>query len=385
MTARAAAGVPLLDLQAQYAPIRDEILSALTRVCDSQRFILGPEVDALERDLVTHLEAGHAIAVSSGTDALLAAMMALGIGPGDDVLTTAYSFFATAGCISRLGATPRLVDIDPVSYNLAPDALRAAITPQTRAIVAVHLYGQCADMDRVTAAASEAGVPVIEDAAQAIGARYHGRQAGSMGALGCFSFFPSKNLGAFGDGGLVTTRDEALAREVRLLRNHGAEPKYIHQRIGGNFRLDALQAAVLRVKLPHLGRWSGMRRANAAAYVDLIHDAGLGDRVGVPVEVPGCTHIYNQFIIRVPARDRVRAHLTERGIGSEIYYPVPFHLQPCFADLGYARGDFPHAERAAEETLALPIYGELTRDQQALVVAALAEALNESEPSAFSL
>ena len=385
MTARAAAGVPLLDLQAQYAPIRDEILSALTRVCDSQRFILGPEVDALERDLVSHLEAGHAIAVSSGTDALLAAMMALGIGPGDDVLTTAYSFFATAGCISRLGATPRLVDIDPVSYNLAPDALRAAITPQTRAIVAVHLYGQCADMDRVTAAASEAGVPVIEDAAQAIGARYHGRQAGSMGALGCFSFFPSKNLGAFGDGGLVTTRDEALAREVRLLRNHGAEPKYIHQRIGGNFRLDALQAAVLRVKLPHLGRWSGMRRANAAAYVDLIHDAGLGDRVGVPVEVPGCTHIYNQFIIRVPARDRVRAHLTERGIGSEIYYPVPFHLQPCFADLGYARGDFPHAERAAEETLALPIYGELTRDQQALVVAALAEALNESEPSAFSL
>ena len=380
MTARAAAGVPLLDLQAQYAPIRDEILSALTRVCDSQRFILGPEVDALERDLVTHLEAGHAIAVSSGTDALLAAMMALGIGPGDDVLTTAYSFFATAGCISRLGATPRLVDIDPVSYNLAPDALRAAITPQTRAIVAVHLYGQCADMDRVTAAASEAGVPVIEDAAQAIGARYHGRQAGSMGALGCFSFFPSKNLGAFGDGGLVTTRDEALAREVRLLRNHGAEPKYIHQRIGGNFRLDALQAAVLRVKLPHLGRWSGMRRANAAAYVDLIHDAGLGDRVGVPVEVPGCTHIYNQFIIRVPARDRVRAHLTERGIGSEIYYPVPFHLQPCFADLGYARGDFPHAERAAEETLALPIYGELTRDQQALVVAALADVLNESEP-----
>jgi len=375
MTTKAAAGVPLLDLQAQYAPIRDEILSALTRVCDSQRFILGPEVDALERDLVSQLEAGDAIAVSSGTDALLAAMMALGIGPGDDVLTTTYSFFATAGCISRLGATPRLVDIDPASYNLAPDAVRAAITPQTRAIIVVHLYGQCADMDPILDAARDAGIPVIEDAAQAIGARYHGRQAGSMGAIGCFSFFPSKNLGAFGDGGLITTGDDTLAREIRLLRNHGAEPKYIHQRIGGNFRLDALQAAVLRIKLPHLARWSEMRRANAATYAELIHDAGLTDRMGLPGEVPGNTHIYNQFIVRVPERDRVRAALTERGIGTEIYYPVPFHLQPCFADLGYARGDFPHAERAADETLALPIYGELTRDQQAMVVSALAEAL----------
>ena len=375
MTTKAAAGVPLLDLQAQYAPIRDEILSALTRVCDSQRFILGPEVDALERDLVSQLEAGDAIAVSSGTDALLAAMMALGIGPGDDVLTTTYSFFATAGCISRLGATPRLVDIDPATYNLAPDAVRAAITPQTRAIIVVHLYGQCADMDPILDAARDAGIPVIEDAAQAIGARYHGRQAGSMGAIGCFSFFPSKNLGAFGDGGLITTRDEQLAREVRLLRNHGAEPKYIHQRIGGNFRLDALQAAVLRVKLPHLARWSEMRRANAVTYAELIHSAGLSGRVRLPVEVPGHAHIYNQFIIRIAERDRVRAVLTQRGIGTEIYYPVPFHLQPCFADLGYARGDFPHAEQAADETLALPIYGELTRDQQARVVAALKDAV----------
>ena len=375
MTTKAAAGVPLLDLQAQYAPIRDEILSALTRVCDSQRFILGPEVDALERDLVSQLEAGDAIAVSSGTDALLAAMMALGIGPGDDVLTTTYSFFATAGCISRLGATPRLVDIDPATYNLAPDAVRAAITPQTRAIIVVHLYGQCADMDPILDAARDAGIPVIEDAAQAIGARYHGRQAGSMGAIGCFSFFPSKNLGAFGDGGLITTRDEQLAREVRLLRNHGAEPKYIHQRIGGNFRLDALQAAVLRVKLPHLARWSEMRCANAVTYAELIHAAGLSGRVRLPVEVPGHTHIYNQFIIRIAERDRVRAVLTQRGIGTEIYYPVPFHLQPCFADLGYARGDFPHAEQAADETLALPIYGELTRDQQARVVAALKDAV----------
>ena len=375
MTTKAAAAVPLLDLQAQYAPIRDEILSALTRVCDSQRFILGPEVDALERDLVSQLEAGDAIAVSSGTDALLAAMMALGIGPGDDVLTTTYSFFATAGCISRLGATPRLVDIDPATYNLAPDAVRAAITPQTRAIIVVHLYGQCADMDPILDAARDAGIPVIEDAAQAIGARYHGRQAGSMGAIGCFSFFPSKNLGAFGDGGLITTRDEQLAREVRLLRNHGAEPKYIHQRIGGNFRLDALQAAVLRVKLPHLARWSEMRRANAVTYAELIHAAGLSGRVRLPVEVPGHAHIYNQFIIRIAERDRVRAVLTQLGIGTEIYYPVPFHLQPCFADLGYARGDFPHAEQAADETLALPIYGELTRDQQARVVAALKDAV----------
>jgi dTDP-4-amino-4,6-dideoxygalactose transaminase len=375
MTARAAAGVPLLDLQAQYAPIRDEILTAVTRVCDSQRFILGPEVDALERELADHLQAGEAIAVSSGTDALLAAMMALGIGPGDDVLTTSYSFFATAGCISRLGATPRFVDIDPATYNIEAGAVRNAITPQTRAIVVVHLYGQCADMAPILAAAAESGIPVIEDACQAIGARYHGRQAGSIGAVGCFSFFPSKNLGAFGDAGLVTTGDERLGLEVRLLRNHGAEPKYVHQRIGGNFRLDAIQAAVLRVKLPHLPRWSDLRRANAAAYVELVHEARLEDRIGLPVEADGCTHIYNQFIVRVPERDRVRAHLTGHGIGTEVYYPVPFHLQPCFADLGYAPGDFPHAERAAGETLALPIYGELTRDQQALVVATLAEAV----------
>ena len=258
MTTKAAAGVPLLDLQAQYAPLRDEILSAADRaVCDSQRFILGPEVEALERELAAQLEAGDAIAVSSGTDALLAALMALGIGPGDEVVTTTYSFFATAGCVSRLGATPLLVDIDPGRPTTSiPTPSRAAITPQTRAIMPVHLYGQCADMDPILDAARDAGIPVIEDAAQAIGARYHGRQAGSMGAIGCFSFFPSKNLGAFGDGGLVTTSDEQLAREVRLLRNHGAEPKYFHQRIGGNFRLDALQAAVLRVKLPHLARWT---------------------------------------------------------------------------------------------------------------------------------
>jgi dTDP-4-amino-4,6-dideoxygalactose transaminase len=378
MKTGAAARVPLLDLQAQYAPLREEILSAITRVCDSQRFILGPEIDALEREMAAYLEVAEAVAVSSGTDALLAAMMALGIGPGDDVVTTSYSFFATAGCISRLGATPRFVDIDPLTCNIDPAAVRGAITPKTRAVIPVHLYGQCADMDPMIAVAQAAGLPIIEDACQAIGARYHGRQAGSLGTIACFSFFPSKNLGAFGDAGLVTTSDPRLAHEVRLLRNHGAEPKYYHHRIGGNFRLDALQAAVLRVKLPHLERWTEKRRENAARYVGMFRAAGLDDRVRLPVESAGCTHIYNQFIIHVPNRDRVRARMTEREIGTEIYYPVPFHLQECFADLGCGPGDFPRAERAAAETLALPIYGELTSDQQAAVVDALAEALSES-------
>lgn len=375
MKTGAAVPVPLLDLQAQYAPLRDELLRAVTRVCDSQRFILGPEVEALERELADHLEVPEAIAVSSGTDALLAAMMALGIGPGDEVVTTTYSFFATAGCISRLGATPRFVDIDPVSCNLDPAAVRDAITPRTKAIVPVHLYGLCADMDPIIAAASAAGIAVIEDACQAIGARYKGRQAGSLGTVGCFSFFPSKNLGAFGDGGLVTTGDARLAHEIRLFRNHGAEPKYLHKRIGGNFRLDALQAAVLRVKLPHLERWTAMRRANAARYAELFAAAGLVDRVRLPVESAGCHHIYNQFVVHLPDRDRVRASLTAGGIGTEIYYPVPFHLQECFAGLGYARGGFPVAEQAAASTLALPIFGELRADQQAAVVNAFADAL----------
>jgi dTDP-4-amino-4,6-dideoxygalactose transaminase len=367
--------VPLLDLEAQYRPLRGEILAAMTRVCDSQRFIMGPEVEALERELAAHLGVGHAVAVSSGTDALLAAFMALGVGPGSEVITSTYSFFATAGCISRLGAVPKLVDIDPVTFNLDPAAVADAITPRTRAIVPVHLFGLCADMDPILAVAASAGVPIVEDACQAIGAAYRGRQAGSMGALGCFSFFPSKNLGAFGDGGLVTTNDAALAHEVALLRNHGAEPKYVHHRIGGNFRLDALQAAVLRVKLPWLSRWTEKRRANAAAYRRLFAEAGLAGRVGLPAEPPGCHHIFNQFIVRVPDRDLVRASLTERGIGTEVYYPIPFHLQECFAPLGYTAGAFPNAEAAARSTLALPIYAELTADQQSAVVAGLADAL----------
>jgi dTDP-4-amino-4,6-dideoxygalactose transaminase len=367
--------VPLLDLEAQYRPLRAEIMAAIARVCDSQRFIMGPEVEAFEEEIAAHLDVAHAIAVSSGTDALLAALMALGIGPGDEVITSTYSFFATAGCVARLGATPKLVDIDPVTYNIDPDAVRAAITPRTRAIVPVHLYGLCADMDAIMDIAFNAGVPVIEDACQAIGATYKGRQAGSIGAAGCFSFFPSKNLGAFGDGGLVTTGDEALAHEIRLLRNHGAEPKYFHKIVGGNFRLDSLQAAVLRVKLPHLSSWTAMRRRNAAVYTELFREAGLDRRITLPVEPDGFFHIFNQFVVRVSNRDRVRHRLTELGIGTEIYYPVPFHLQECFAPLGHARGDFPQAEAAADASLALPIYGELRPEQQAAVVDALAGAL----------
>jgi dTDP-4-amino-4,6-dideoxygalactose transaminase len=375
MTSATRTPVPLLDLEAQYRPLRAEILAAVTRVCDSQRFIMGPEVEALERELAQYVGVPEAITVSSGTDALLAALMALGIGPGDEVITSTFSFFATAGSVARLGATPVLVDIDPFTYNVDPVRIRAAITPRTRAIIPVHLYGLCADMDPIVEIAREAGVTIVEDAAQAIGATYKSRQAGAIGQIGCFSFFPSKNLGAFGDGGFITTADSALAHEIRLLRNHGAEPKYFHKRIGGNFRLDALQAAVLRVKLPHLDRWTTMRQGNAARYDSLFRSRGLTDRITLPVASPDRRHIYNQYVIRVPDRDRVRQFLADRGIGTEIYYPVPFHLQECFASLGHTLGDFPHAEAAASSVLALPIYGELTAEQQRHVVDALADAV----------
>jgi dTDP-4-amino-4,6-dideoxygalactose transaminase len=367
------AKIPLLDLHAQYAPLRSELLDAITRVCDSQRFILGPDVEALEKELAAYLEVDHAIAVSSGTDAILAVLMALGIGPGDEVITSTYSFFATAGCIVRVGATPVLADIVPETFNIDPDAVRRAMTPRTRAILPVHLFGLCADMDPILETARASGIAVIEDACQSIGARHKGRRAGTLGTAGCFSFFPSKNLGAFGDGGLVTTGDAHLAHELRLLRNHGAEPKYFHSRVGGNFRLDALQAAVLRIKLPHLARWTEMRRRNAERYQTLFRKAGLP--VTLPIEPQGATHIFNQYVIRVPRRDAVRAHLTDAGIGTEVYYPVPFHRQECFASLGYSPSAFPHAESAAATSLAIPIYGELTLGQQEMVVEALAAAV----------
>jgi dTDP-4-amino-4,6-dideoxygalactose transaminase len=365
--------VPLLDLQAQYRPLRDEILAAIARVCDSQRFILGPEVDALEAELAATIGVGHAVAVSSGTDALLLALMALGVTAGDEVVTPVYSFFATAGTIARLGARPVFVDIDAATYNIDATQVRLAITPRTKAILPVHLFGLAAEMDPVLEAAARAGIPVVEDAAQAIGARYGQQPVGGLGAFGCFSFFPSKNLGAFGDAGLVTSNDATLAARARLLRTHGMEPKYYHHAIGGNFRMDALQAAVLRVKAPHLARWTEARRANADRYRALFAAAGLLDRVGLPVEPAGRHHVFNQFVIRAPRRDALRARLAEASIGTEIYYPVPFHLQPCFAYLGHRAGDFPVAERAAAESLALPIYGELTADQQQAVVAAIQE------------
>ena len=366
--------IPLLDLQAQYRPLRDEILAAMTRVADSQRFIMGPEIDALERELSALIGVKHALAVSSGTDALLLALMALGIKAGDEVVTTTYSFFATAGAIVRLGGRPVLVDIDPVTFNIDPVQAAAAITSRTKAIMPVHLFGLSADMDPLMDAANRAAIPVIEDAAQAIGSTYKARPLGGIGALGCFSFFPSKNLGAFGDAGLLTTNDDALAKRARLLRTHGMEPKYYHHLVGANFRMDAIQAAVLRVKAPHLNGWTEGRRANAARYLSLFRAAGLDVLEGaitLPSEPPDRRHIFNQFVIRTPARDALKRHLDDKGIGNEIYYPVPFHLQPCFAYLGYRRGEFPHAERAALDSLAIPVYGELTADQQQHVVSTI--------------
>ena len=377
--------VPLLDLKAQYAPLRDEILSAVARVCDGQRFIMGPEIDALERELSTMLGVRHAVAVSSGTDALLLALMTLGVTRGDEVITSAYSFFATAGAIARLGATPVFVDIDLDTYNLDVRQLPSAITSRTKAILPVHLFGLPAEMDAVMAAASGAGLAVVEDAAQAIGATYHGRPAGSIGTCGCFSFFPSKNLGAFGDAGLLTTNDDAFASRARILRVHGSEPKYYHSLVGGNFRMDALQAAILRVKAPHLEAWTEARRKNARRYDALIRGADLADRIAVPVIEPAnCRHIFNQYVIRTPRRDDLRAHLMAQGIGTEVYYPVPLHLQPCFAYLGYREGSVPRAEQAAMESLALPIYGELTRAQQESVVDAIATFVNSTAATSSS-
>ena len=378
--------VPLLDLKAQYEPMRESVLAAIGRVCDSQRFIGGPEVEALERELAAMLGVKHAIGVSSGTDALLVALMALGVGPGDDVVTSTYSFFATGGCIARLGARPVFVDIDPATFNIDTRMLEAACSPATKAIVPVHLFGLVSEMDSIGEIARRRGIAIVEDAAQAIGARRNGRMAGSFGEIGCFSFFPSKNLGAFGDAGLVTTNDASLEKQMRILRNHGSEPKYYNKVVGGNFRLDALQAAVLRVKAPKLAAWTDGRRRNADRYRQLMKAAGLDAHVRTPIEPPDCFHIYNQFVIMVKerpstgsgrpehaeGRDMLRAHLQSRGVDTEVYYPVPLHLQECFA-LGYSAGAFPEAEAAARNSLALPIYPELTDEQLRYVVDAIAE------------
>jgi dTDP-4-amino-4,6-dideoxygalactose transaminase len=387
--------VPLLDLKPQYASIKADIQEAINRVCDSQYFILGPEVQALEKELAAYCCTDFALGVSSGTDALLVAMMALNIQPGDEIITTPYTFFATAGSVARLSAKAVFVDIDAKTFNIDPTKIEEKITPRTKAIIPVHLYGQCADMDPIMEIARQHNLYVIEDAAQAIGAEYKGRRAGGIGHIGCFSFFPSKNLGAFGDGGAVTTNDPSLAEQMRILRVHGSKPKYYHQFVGGNFRLDALQAAVVRVKLKYLDNWTAGRQRNASFYNKLFTELGLTDASGkglltLPFEssesgqythrteadaAPFATHrhIYNQYVLRVPhKRDELQAFLKERQIGAEIYYPVPLHLQECFADWGYQTGDCPVSEAAAKQTIALPIYPELTEEQIQTVVKAIA-------------
>jgi dTDP-4-amino-4,6-dideoxygalactose transaminase len=371
--------VPLLDLKAQYTGIREEILKVTEEVYESQQFILGARVEDLEKKIAAYCTTAYSLGVSSGSDALLIALMAAGIGYGDAVITSPYTFFASAGSIARTGARPVFVDIDPDTYNLSPgelertlDSLPAKDCARIKAIMPVHLYGQCADMEPIIRIAEDRNLLIIEDAAQAIGAEYKGRRAGSFGEFGCFSFFPSKNLGAFGDGGIVTTGSEASYEKLKVLRAHGSKPKYYHKLIGGNFRLDALQAAIVSVKLTYLDQWSTSRRENAQAYRRLFAAAGL-DRIKMPVERES-RHIYNQFVIQVPEnRDGLRWHLQENQIGTEVYYPVPLHLQECFAYLGYRRGDFPLSEAAAEHTLALPIYPELTDDQQAYVVDKISE------------
>jgi dTDP-4-amino-4,6-dideoxygalactose transaminase len=394
--------VPLLDLKAQYETIREEILPALQAILESQHFILGPEVASLEEKVAAYSACSHGIGVSSGSDALLICLMAEDIGPGDEVITTPYTFFATAGAIVRTGAKPVFVDVRPDTYNIDPNLIEEEVTPKTRAIIPVHLYGQCADMDPILQIAKKRDLVVIEDAAQAIGAAYVSQmtlpsiicRAGSMGDYGCFSFFPSKNLGGFGDGGMVVTNDPDRAERLKILRVHGSKPKYYHSLVGGNFRLDAIQAAVLSVKLGHLDAWTAKRRENAVWYDKAFKSSGLVDKglVTLPksvwreaftkhlaVENPkgvalnSHDHIYNQYVINTPHRDELKAHLLDKGIGTEIYYPVPLHLQECFSNLGYSSGSFPVSEEAAKRTLALPIYPELTSDQLSYVVDSIGE------------
>jgi dTDP-4-amino-4,6-dideoxygalactose transaminase len=382
--------VPLLDLKAQFAQIRAEVMPLIEQVCTTQQFILGENVRGFEEEIARYCGAPFGVGVSSGTDALLLALMALGIGAGDEVVTSPFTFFATAGTIARSGARPIFCDIDPVTFNISPSAVQTfierdcvttgdglvnrATRGRIKAIMPVHLYGQSADMDGLTEIARRHGLKVIEDAAQAVGTEYkHGVRVGSIGDIGCFSFFPSKNLGAFGDAGLCTTKDPELAERMRVLRVHGGKPKYFHALIGGNFRIDELQAAVLRIKLKYLDGWTSGRQRNAAYYDRAFSAARLGGRVITPRAAPGQRHIFNQYVIRVHDRDALRKFLGEHGIGTEIYYPIPLDRQECFSYLGYVPGTFPESERAAAETLAIPIYPELTDDQLGTVVARVAE------------
>jgi dTDP-4-amino-4,6-dideoxygalactose transaminase len=361
--------VPLLDLQAQYASLREEMRPAIERVLESQRFVLGDEVRRLESSLAEYCQTKHAVGCASGSDALLLALMALDVGPGDEVITTPFSFFATASCIARLGARPVFVDIDKLTYNLDVSRVADAITSRTKAIMPVHLYGQCADMNPLLDLSERHEIPIIEDAAQAIGATDRRRRAGSLGAFGCFSFYPTKNLGGAGDGGIVTTNDDALAQRLRRLRAHGGVTEYEHQEVGVNSRLDELQAAVLNVKLPHLDAWSDQRARIAQSYSESLNDADLSFELTTPLVRPECRHIFHQYVIRVPRhRDALMNHLRERGVGTKVYDPIPLHRQECFSYLGYKAGAFPEAERAAAETVALPAYPELSEAQQAYVV-----------------
>jgi len=364
--------VPLLDLQAQYVSLRDKLLQAIERVMDSQRFVLGDEVRSLETSIADYCQTKHAVACASGSDALLLALMALDIQSGDEVITTPFSFFATAAAITRLGARPVFIDIDPQTYNLDTSRVPQAITTRTKAIMPVHLYGQCAEMDPLLEVGRRQGIAIVEDAAQAIGASDKGRHAGSMGAIGCFSFYPTKNLGGAGDGGILTTNDDALAQRLRRLRTHGGANEYEHSEVGINSRLDELQAAVLNVKLPSLNQWSEERGKKAANYSQLLREAELKFPLVTPHVRPDARHIFHQYVIRVPEnRDALMEHLKTRNVGTKVYYPIPLHRQECFSYLGYKEGEFPESERAARETLALPVYPEMTEEQQVHVVDAI--------------
>ena len=365
--------VPLLDLKAQYRGIKAEVLSAMETVCDEQGFVLGPRVSAFEEAVAQYIDSRYAIGCASGSDALLLSLMAMGVKAGDEVITIPFTFFATAGAISRLGAKPVLVDIQPDTFNIDPALIERAITPRTKAIIPVHLFGQCADMVAINEIAKRKSIYVIEDACQAIGASQGNKRAGILGDTGCFSFFPSKNLGGFGDGGLITTNDKALADSLAMLRVHGSQVRYLHETIGINSRLDALQAAVLQVKLKYLDQWNGGRRRNAERYQQLFARTKHADRVALPLTGPGNFHVYNQFTVRAPKRDALRNFLKEMGVGTEVYYPLPMHLQNCYRDLGHQKGSFPVSEQAAEEVMSIPIYAELTESQQGYVVEMIAE------------